>query len=281
MFIKSVIQATVLSLTLLCTATSYAAAGDPTVQQVYDMAKAGKLDEAQAMMQKVLQDHPNSAKAHFVEAEILAKQGRYASAQAELNNADRLAPGLPFAKPEAVENLRKLLNRAQQNPAAIVKPAYVQSQTPVSNGAPPWGLIIVVVGLIGFIIFAVKFMANRNQNNPQYYPQQNNFGTGTPVQPYGGGVAPGPMMGGGVGGGGIGSGIVGGLVTGAALGAGMVAGQELMHKFTDGGSHGSSNNTTERYDPLPSNDMGGNDFGISDTSSWDDGGSMGGGGDDW
>lgn len=274
MLIKSVIQATLLSLTLLVSAPGHAAAGDPSVQQVYDMARAGKLDEAQAMMQKVLQDHPNSAKAHFVEAEILAKQGRFASAQAELNNADRLAPGLPFAKPEAVENLRRQINRAPQQ-RVVSKPSFVQPQAPAS-GSPPWGLIIVGVGLIAFIMFAVKFMANRNQNTVQYYPQQNGpqgFGSGTPMQPYGG--VPGPM-----GGGGIGSGIVGGLVTGAALGAGMVAGQELMHKFTDG--NGRNTNSNENYEPLPPNDMGGNDFGINDSSSWDDGSSSGGGGsDDW
>ena len=93
MFIKSVFQATLLSLTILCSIASHAA-DDPTMHQVYEMARSGNLDEAQSMMQKVLKDHPNSAKAHFVEAELLAKQGRYASAQAELNNADRLAPGL-------------------------------------------------------------------------------------------------------------------------------------------------------------------------------------------
>lgn len=254
------------------------------MQQVYDTAKAGKLDEAQSMMQKVLQEHPNSAKAHFVEAELLAKQGRYASAQAELNNADRLAPGLPFAKPDAVENLRKLINSAQRNPVASKQtyaPHAAAPASPTSSGTP-WGLLFVGLGLIGFIIFAVKFMANRNQNNnPQYYPQNGatGFGSGgTPMQPYGGGGTPGQMMGAPPSSG-IGSGIVGGLVTGAALGAGMVAGQGLMHHFTDGNNR-SNTNPAERNDSPPQNDMGGNDFGINDSSSWDDG-SSGGGSDDW
>ena len=53
----------------------------PTLHQVYQAAEAGRLDEAQAMMGKVIQAHPDSAKAHFVDAEILAKQGRLGNAE--------------------------------------------------------------------------------------------------------------------------------------------------------------------------------------------------------
>ena len=48
---------------------------EATMHQVYLAAESGKFNEAQSMMDKVLRDHPNSAKAHFVEAELLAKQG--------------------------------------------------------------------------------------------------------------------------------------------------------------------------------------------------------------
>ncbi|PRC94979.1 tetratricopeptide repeat protein [Solimicrobium silvestre] len=268
---KSVFQATFLSLAILCSAPSFAAE-EPSMQQVYDTAKAGRVDEAQTMMQKVLQDHPSSAKAHFVEAELLAKQGRIASAQAELSNADRLAPGLPFAKPEAVENLRRLIANPQRS--SMPRQAVNDYAAPANTGMP-WGLILVGLGLIGFIIFAVRFMSNRNP--PVVYSQNGatGYGSGVPMQPYG---APGQMMGGG----GIGSGIVGGLVTGAALGAGMVAGEELMHHFTDGDNRNNSQpQPTDRNDYVPQNDMGGNDFGIADNSSWDSGGGDSGGGGDW
>ena len=282
MLMKSVLQSTLLSVALVFSTgmATVSAAEDPTMQQVYDTAKAGNLDQAQAMMQKVLQDHPESGKAHFVEAELLAKQGRYASAEAELNNADRLAPGLPFAKPEAVENLRRIISSAKQHPTQQSS-SYATQHAPQSAGSgSPFSLIVIGILLIGFIVFAVKFMANRN---PQPVYMQNGampgtpgYGGGMPGQPYGG--MPGPMMGGG---GGIGSGIVGGLVTGAALGAGMVAGEELMHHFTDGNGRPVRDDRDD-YVP-PQNDMGGNDFGISDSSSWDSGGGGGGGdsGGDW
>jgi hypothetical protein len=72
-------------------------------------------------------------------------------------------------------------------------------------------------------------------------------------------------------GGGMGSGILGGLATGAAVGAGIVAGEALMHNMLDDKpNHGEGG-----YAPQPdvaqnSNyDMGGSDFGVNDSSSWD------------
>ena len=100
-----VITFALLFLTVCCTAPAFAEE-DATMHQVYLAAEAGKFNEAQSMMDKVLQDHPNSAKAHFVEAELLAKQGLFSNAGEELNTAERLQPGLSFAKPEALQNLK-------------------------------------------------------------------------------------------------------------------------------------------------------------------------------
>ena len=50
-----------------------AQAADPSLNQVYQAAQSGNLGGALGMMDQVLRDHPNSAKAHFVEAELLAK----------------------------------------------------------------------------------------------------------------------------------------------------------------------------------------------------------------
>src|ERR1039457_1968221 len=76
----------------------------PTLDQVYQAAHAGRMNEAQRMMDKVLKEHPNSAKAHFVEAELLATQGKMGNAEDELKNAERLKPDMSFAKPQAVQD---------------------------------------------------------------------------------------------------------------------------------------------------------------------------------
>ncbi len=270
MSVKSFITA--LSLAVLFSTSAFAAE-DASMHQVYLAAEAGKFSEAQAMMDQVLRDHPNSAKAHFVEAELLAKQGQISRAQAEFNTAEKLQPGLPFAKPEALQKLKAQLSTS----SSFSSPS--SSNTTTSSGLP-WGLIALIAGLIAFIYFVVKFMGNRNPA-PAYVPANNyaNSPNGY-AQPYNNipmqNAAPA---------GGLGSSIMGGLATGAAVGAGMVAGEALMHHFVDGGheSNGVINNAqaSDNFSNQgfnPQDDMGGTDFGINDTSSWDD---SSGGGDDW
>jgi hypothetical protein len=309
MSIRSIGAVAVLAASAWCVAPA-AWAQDASIHQVYQAAEAGKFIEAQAMMDKVLRDHPNSGKAHYIEADLLAKQGKFAQAATELATAERLAPGLPFAKPAAVEQLRALTARAHKAPAttAPTRAAAIadagpdlsyarQSPAAPAGGGMPWGMILAIGAVIVLALAWFRKKAAGQAAQQRYsqsagpagtpgvgtgYPQYANAGNA----PFGAGVGAPP-------GGGIGSGIMGGLATGAALGAGMVAGQALMHRFTDGdGNRHSSGNNLTGADPLATpdplfdtpplnDDMGGSDFGISDPGSWDDGGGGGGGGDEW
>jgi hypothetical protein len=83
----------------------------------------------------------------------------------------------------------------------------------------------------------------------------------------------------------MGSGIAGGLASGLAVGAGVVAGEELARHFLDRDGNPVPAPSGNEYPSNPNADLGGNDFGLNDGNSWDDGGSGGdsggGGGDDW
>jgi hypothetical protein len=267
MQVKSFIQFVVLSLAISI-AIPALSAEDASMHQVYLTAEAGKFTEAQSMMDKVLHDHPNSAKAHFVEAELLAKQGRVTGAQDEINIAERLQPGLSFAKPQALEKLKAQI--ASNHPAT--QSAISHNNQPANNGMP-WGMIFLMVGLIAFIYAAAKWMTRRNPTvmPANYYPNNAN------VNPQQYGYTASPMMG--QTGGGLGSTIMGGLATGAAVGVGMVAGEALMHHFTDGehSNNGLINEAQANDSVVNQDDMGGSDFGIAGNSSWDDNS----GGDDW
>ncbi|MBA5689218.1 tetratricopeptide repeat protein [Rugamonas apoptosis] len=295
--------------TLIASALALSApvfAADPTMHEVYLAAEAGKYTEAQAMMDQVLRDHPNSGKAHFVEAELLAKQGKMSQAQAELSKAEQLAPGLPFAKPGTVEKLRLVLSqptpaqRGAAATAAAARPNYGQQQPaprPADSGLP-WGMLLILgAGLVGFIVLASRFMSRR-QAQAQGPAGMAPYAPGAPQgynpgygQPQGWGQQGANM--GQPQGPGMGSRIMGGLATGAAVGAGVVAGEALMRHFTEGDNanrergHGDTRNDIVYDDPAQrnqaGNDMGGNDFGVSDSGSWDDnsGGGGGGGSDDW
>jgi Tfp pilus assembly protein PilF len=82
---------------------------DPTVDQIYRAFRAGHLAQAQMMLDQVLRDHPDSAKAHFVQAEIDAEEGHQDLARSELARAEQLKPGLPGVKPRAVHQLKTKL----------------------------------------------------------------------------------------------------------------------------------------------------------------------------
>ena len=273
-------------------------AAEPSLHQVYQAAEAGKLDDAQSMMREVLQAHPNSGKAHYVEAELLAKQGQLHKAESELQTAEKLAPGLPFAKPQAVQELKNILGGSHKTTGGGASAAPFQPAAPaVAHSSVPWGLLLTGVGLIAFIVFVARFMARRNAEPAMGGAAYGGGG----LQPYGAGGAPyGGGSGGGYAGGyggapapsqpGLGSRVMGGLATGAAVGAGMVAGEALMHHFLDKdgkpvprdppASPDNSNlgNLDLGTPEIDRNDMGGTDFGVSDNSSWDD---SSGGDSDW
>lgn len=287
----------IMILALLFSAAPAFAEDDPSIQQVYDAAEAGKFNEAQAMMDKVLRDHPNSAKAHFIEAEILAKQGLMGKASDELNTAERLKPGLPFVKPEVAQALK---NRIASSPAPAARAAQPVTAAPQSAPAAtaaisewmPWILLLLGIGLA---VLLIGYLLNRRNNNvmpaggyPGGYrgnmPAPNNM----PPAGFGqnGGYGAGPVVGQPAGG--VGSGLMGSLATGAALGAGVAAGEALVHHFLDGDKneageayghqavseaphHETSPWTSADNGSFNDNyDMGGNDFGIADASSWGD-----------
>jgi hypothetical protein len=264
--------ALVLGATFALGSPSFAQAADPTMNQVYEAAAAGHLDQAQQMITQVLEHHPNSAKAHYVQAELYAKEGKTALARAELGSAERLNPGLTEFTPRSVQELKAQLGLI---PATRAMSPHIVSEP---RAAPhfPWGGL-----LLGVIVVAVLIALFRRRT-PSYtqFPAAGGPGAGgapTGYGPTGPGYGPAPM-----GGGGMGSGIAGGLASGLAVGAGVVAGEELAHHFLDGGRReGGVIPSAEAAEPGHSNsDMGGNDFGANDPGSWDDGGG-GGGGDDW
>jgi hypothetical protein len=283
MFIKSVIGPALLTLGMFAAAPVFAAGADATIHQVYDAAEAGRFDDAQSMMDKVLHDHPNSAKAHFVEAELMAKQGHLHDAGIELNTAERLEPSLNFANPQKIHELQARISGVRpltQSAQSVQSVQSVQSAQPGfsrqvarSGGSDVGGWVtpLIIIGLIALFFFIVRALGRRNTVVAGGgYP---GYGPGATMQSYG------PGMVGGQPGGGMGSGILGGLATGAAVGAGIVAGEELMHHFTDRDRNEVIYDTPQNNNRSVPDDMGGNDFGVSDSSSWDSGG--GGGSDDW
>jgi hypothetical protein len=249
----------------------FAADTDPTVNQIYAAAKSGHFDEAQQMISQVLADHPNSSRAHYVQAELYTRAGKIALARSELGTAERLKPGLPEESARSVQELKAQLGLG----GAVSAPVMVR-QVPAQSRFP-WGALLVVGGAI-----AILLMVFRRRTNYAQYPVAGPGMGGAPGAYGPGGYGPAPMGGGPMGGGGIGSGIAGGLASGLAVGAGVVAGEELAHHLLDRDGRSSSGfiPSAEAGESGVSNaDMGGNDFGVNDPGAgWDDSSGGGGGG---
>jgi hypothetical protein len=261
-----------------------AADADPTVHQIYEAASTGHLDQAQQMMDQVLRDHPNSAKAHYVQAELYAREGKAALARSELNQAEQLKPGLPDENPRSVQALKSeigLGGRALQGTGPF-------GARPAAAAHFPWGTLVILALVVG-----VFWMIFRRRRSYVQYPAAGGMPGAAPGAYGPGGYAgPGGYVGpGGPVGGGMGSSIAGGLAGGLAAGAGIVAGEELAHHFLDGGQRQGTVLPPPADDGswsagASNSDMGGSDFGVNDPGSWDDGSSGGdfGGGDgggDW
>lgn len=271
-----------LLLALLLATGAAMAQSEPSMAQIYATAQSGKLDEAQVMIQQVLLNHPQSAKAHYVQAELYARQGKLDAARAALASAEKISPSMAFAKPEAVQALRAQLAASPR--ASVATGAVPHTSAPQSAPTSSWVLPVL---LTGGVMVAAYFFFRRRQ--PEPYAQQAAYGNPlSGPQTFGmggGGMQAGyPQQAGS----GLGGRIMGGVATGLAVGAGVVA-AEAIGRSLMGGHNNSPAGTPDPfagndYQSLNTNtDMGGANFGISDSGSWDDGGSadMGGGSSDW
>ena len=157
------------------------AQSEPTMKQIHDAAQAGQMDQAQSMMQQALVAHPNSAKAHFAQAELAARQGKTERAREALATAEKLSPGLTFVKPEALQALRAQL-------AAPVRPAPQRERiervpSATAPAAPEKSFPLGWVLLLGGGAIAIGLYLSR-RNAPSAAPAANAYGNAP--APYGG-----------------------------------------------------------------------------------------------
>jgi hypothetical protein len=230
-----------------------AAPNVPSIDQVYQAARSGHLAQAEAMTKDVLHAYPNSARAHYVMAQIMAAEGRNAEARTYLAEAERLKPGLPFASPQSVANLERRINEGARVPIT-------QSGT---NQTFHWWWLFV-----GAIVFFILLRALRGRRPASSGYSNSGMSWG------GAGPAPGMPPAGysGWGGGGLLSSVLAGL----GFGAGAAAGERAVDRFLGRGDRGDSAQPEITEPPPSSGNLGGDDFGVqpgnSSSGGWDDSG---------
>jgi hypothetical protein len=231
--------------------TSSLAFAEATLPEVSQAIQSGQLAKADAMMKEVLQNHPNSAKAHYIASELYLREGKIDAARQAFVQAENLAPGLPFAQPESVQRLQAELR-------AGTVPAHANTNTGAGSifTSPMFWILIAI------LITGIMFFMRKRQQPVEVYNAPTANG------PYPG--APGAYPPGYPGAPSAGSGLMGSLATGAALGAGMVAGEALASHLMGGGQHANPGNVSNGFNQVGGIAPDAPNFGVNDASSWDD-----------
>ena len=227
----------------------------PTVTEVQAEIQKGNYAQAQTMMREVVVAKPGNAKAHYIYAEILAHNARFADSAEQARLARELDPAIKFTSPEKFRAFEQLLEREQQRAKPSVttpvdsssrgRPAAITTAAPTplperSQGVPSW---VWIAGLAGLGFVAWRMLGNRKAANSSNMAAAQSYGAASALSPrpnygaapipnagqnFGPGAGPGTAGMGGMGGG-MGSGMMGvGLGVAGGLAAGMLA-EKLLH----------------------------------------------------
>jgi hypothetical protein len=286
----------ILTLVLLAL-TSVAASAADSPKDVQALIARGDYPAAETALRQAVSEHPESAKAHYILAEVLAHEGNIGEAKTEASKAATLDPSTKFTDPAKFQHFQHELDAALAPPSARPTAAsptrFTEPQpaarTEAGGQSHMTGWLIGGVILVLIIFFLMRRRRNPNTQFGNGYPPAPPMNGGQPYgnQPYGGytgggpGYAPPPSSG-------VGTAVaagLGGLAAGALLDEALRShngGEESRNVggngFANLGPDSSSqpDPSAQAYDDLRDDpiDIGNND------SSWDDSSSGGGGDDD-
>lgn len=262
---------------LLIALTSMAASAADSPKDVQALIGRGDYAGAEAALRQAISEHPGSAKAHYVLAEVLAHEGNIGEAKTEASKAASLDPATHFTDPAKFQHFQRELDAAlapasKSRSEVSTAPRVEARQGEVREGGSSHftGILIavVVIALIAFF-----WMRRRRDTASPFnaYPPVPPMNGAPPYSGYQGYAPPPPSSG-------VGAAVaagLGGLAAGALL-------DEALRSHRDGGDTrdiGSSGNanqdpSSQAYNDLRDEpiDMGNNDSSWDDSSSGDSGG---------
>ena len=250
---------------------SAAAMAVPTVDEVTAADRAGDYPKAESLVREVIAAKPQSARAHYILAEILSKEHKFSDASAEAHRAGEIDPSLKFAgDPAKFRSFEGELSRELARPVATpgvaptrVDAAPMNPAMPVqaaSGGIPGW-VWVGGLAVIAFLIFrsvSRRAVAN-NMAGGGYAPQpQGGYGMQSGMAQPGYGPANGPGYGPG-----YGAAPGGGLLRTGLAAAGGVAGGMLLERMLEGNrqnENGGNNNYGSQGANVSDADQAGRDL---------------------
>ncbi len=170
---KKSIAAALVSLMLV----SAGALAVPSVTQIETAMQQGNWQQADAGLTEVLQAHPDNARAHYLYGQVLYREGRYADALEQIQQAKTLDPQVRFTNPsrfaQTEARIRKEAERggalttsrssnpfAQQTTPAVQPQAAVIPQVSQRHG-PSVGLWIGIALVLAAVAFVLRWTVRR------------------------------------------------------------------------------------------------------------------------
>jgi len=281
----------------------------PTPKDIEAAVAAGHYTQAESMLREVLQDKPQSAKAHYELGQVLAHEQRYKEAQTQLQKAKDLDPSLKFASsPEKFNTVFAKVNDLAAAPSSsvVMSPSVAPStqiatQAPTSAAPSGGGMSLgyVWLAIAGLVVLGLwlrrSAAANASNGNfatpaaPMEAPAaQRGFGAQfTPNAPQGAYPAPGygpqgyaqPASGGST----MAGAVVGGLA-GVAAGYALSKALEGDHSAASTPSSAGASSVTNHGGYVPFDTPSQPDLGAFDAGSgsdWDSADTDAGGDDSW
>ena len=129
----------------------------PSPKDIDAAVSAGHLSQAESMLREVIQEKPQSAKAHYELGQVLAREARYADAQMALKKAKELDPSLKFAaSPEKFnETFDKVTRMAQAPSGPTVSSGLSPTASSPAGAATPANPPITAPPMPEFAVFSV------------------------------------------------------------------------------------------------------------------------------
>jgi len=255
----------------------------PTLEDVEHAVHRGDYAAAESMTREVVSARPNSAKAHYILAEILAHEGKLPEARTQVASARQLDPEIHFTTPDRFRQFEAQLSGKGATRASPAAPRKAAESGDGGGSSGVWIVLLVLGAGAVFLMLRRRPAAPPNYGNS--YPANPNGMPGAPGGYGNAGYPPGyagPMT---PPGSGMGGRVAAGL---GGVAAGMLAehliegalGQHNAHA-SEASSLGQSPSAPESLEDRPidfgnGNDWGGDAGGGDASAGFDSGGS-----DDW
>jgi len=163
-------------------APTAAFAAPPSVNDVEAAIARGDMGQAQSMLDQVIAAHPKSARAHYLDAQVLERNRRYADALSHINTARSLDPSIGFTDRSRFEAVARRISAeagqansrqnqasvsttpSQNNTAMAVAPG-VAAAPAVHHGPSTMLWIILLLVVVGIIVVIRWGMRKRSQTD--------------------------------------------------------------------------------------------------------------------